>query len=119
MLNRRRVGQAAAKKLQNGCSRRSARCDFLLWLACPMAPRAPLPRLRVRRLLWPVLRRMRQRPGMVGHLTEIAAIEPATSRGTPDVMLRFLGHRPPKRPAPIFAARNVVTYCSARSVRAH
>jgi len=95
MLNRRRMGQAAAKKSQNGCSRRSARCDFLLWLACAMAPRAPLPRLRVRRLLWPVLRRMRQRPGMVEHLTEIAAIEPATARGTPDVVLRFLGRRAP------------------------
>ena len=42
-----------------------------------------------------LLRRMRQRPGMVEHLTEIAAIEPATARVTPDVVLRFLGRRAP------------------------
>ena len=50
--------------------------------------------------------RMRQRPFVLDHLTEITAIDPATTGRTPDEMLRFVLRRIANALAEVFAPRN-------------
>ena len=58
-------------------------------------------------LLRLILRRVWQRPLMLEHLTEIAAVNPATTGRTSDEMLRFILRWIANALAEVFSARNI------------